>query len=45
MRKRPLSWALLVVSSLLAAFGVWAGEASALWQKAVSVCLSCIGIG
>ncbi|MEF3168049.1 MAG: hypothetical protein K6360_01750 [Deltaproteobacteria bacterium] len=45
MRKRPLSWALLAASSALAAFGVWAGEASALWQKAVSVCLSCIGIG
>ncbi|MGB9712328.1 MAG: CD1871A family CXXC motif-containing protein [Dissulfurimicrobium sp.] len=35
-----------LISSLgLIALGLWSGEAQILWQKAVTVCLSCIGIG
>ncbi len=30
---------------ILIAAGLWAGEARDVWQKAVSICLSCIGIG
>lgn len=35
----------LVISLGLIAFGLWSGEAQLLWQKAITVCLSCIGIG
>ncbi|MGQ9500260.1 MAG: CD1871A family CXXC motif-containing protein [Dissulfurimicrobium sp.] len=35
----------LIGSLGLIVFGLWSGEAHALWQKAVTVCLSCIGIG
>ncbi len=35
----------LVTSIGLLAFGLWSGEASALWHKAVTICLSCVGIG
>ena len=35
----------LIGALCLITFGLWSGEAHALWQKAVTVCLSCIGIG
>jgi hypothetical protein len=33
------------VALLLLAAGILTGEPSDVWQKAVSICLSCIGIG
>ncbi len=42
-RKLPLI--LLVVSLILFIFGINSGEPSSVWEKAVRICLSCIGIG
>ena len=30
---------------LMIAIGIYMGEPAEVWQKAVSICLSCIGIG
>ncbi len=43
MNKPPVL--LFLVSLALLALGVWAGEPQSVWQKAVTVCLSCMGIG
>jgi hypothetical protein len=40
-----ITWALLAVSIVLIVFGVLQGEASAVLNKAVKVCMQCIGIG
>lgn len=45
MKRDLLPPILFLVSALLAAMGFRAGEAAALLQKAVNICLSCIGIG
>ena len=40
-----ITWALLAVSIVLIVFGVLQGEPSAVLNKAVKVCMQCIGIG
>ncbi len=47
-RIRPLKYLPAITTAaalMLIAAGLWAGEARDVWQKAVSICLSCIGIG
>jgi len=34
-----------LISILLTGYGLFTNEANILWQKAISICLSCIGIG
>ncbi len=34
-----------VVAFAMLVVGIWSGEPGDVWQKAVSICLSCIGIG
>ncbi len=34
-----------VVAFVMLVVGIWSGEPREVWQKAVSICLSCIGIG
>ncbi len=36
---------LLAISVALLAVGIYLGEPAAVWQKAVTICLSCIGVG
>jgi hypothetical protein len=43
--KRKLPWVLLAVSLALMAAGLLFGEYRAVLEKAVTVCLDCIGIG
>jgi hypothetical protein len=43
--KRINPFLLLVIFSLLLVAGINAGEVSAMLEKAVKICLSCIGIG
>lgn len=43
--KRKLPWILLGVSAALLAAGLGMGEYWTVLEKAVTVCLSCIGIG
>ena len=43
--KRRLPWILLVVSVALIAAGLLLGEYRTVLEKAITVCLDCIGIG
>jgi hypothetical protein len=43
--KRKLPWVLLAVSLAVMAAGLLLGEYRAVLEKAVTVCLDCIGIG
>lgn len=43
--KRLRPWVLLAASLILIAAGLAAGEYGSVLEKAVTVCLSCIGIG
>lgn len=45
-RHRPLLQGLFLLGGLVAfGLGLWRGEAAVVLQKAVKVCLECIGIG
>ncbi|MBO6179271.1 MAG: thioredoxin [Selenomonadaceae bacterium] len=37
--------ALLIVAALSIAFGAWRGEGDAVYNKAIRVCMECIGLG
>lgn len=43
--KRRLPWVLLTLSLLLMAAGLLLGEYKTVLEKAITVCLDCIGIG
>ncbi len=43
--KKHLPLIITVGAILMIAAGIYTGEPAAVWQKAVSICLSCIGIG
>jgi len=43
MRKAPII--LLLISAALLAVGIFLDEPTAVWQKGVAICMSCIGIG
>ncbi len=45
MRRPAAAWGVLVLGALLTALGVWRGEAETVLQKAVMICMECIGIG
>lgn len=42
---RWVTCVLLAVSLLLISVGVWIGEPADVMQKAVNICLECIGVG
>jgi len=42
---RKLPYILLLLSILLLLAGINAGEVASVWEKAVRICYSCIGIG
>lgn len=45
-RHRPLLQGILLIGGFATlGFGLWRGEAAVVLQKAVKVCLECIGIG
>ncbi len=42
----PKTWAVAFAGALaLTGLGVWLGEASQVFLNAVSICLSCLGVG
>lgn len=43
--KRRLPWVLLTISLVLMAAGLLLGEYKTVLEKAITVCLDCIGIG
>lgn len=44
-KTRKLPFLLLFIFLALFLFGVNAGEVTAVFEKAVTICLSCIGVG
>ncbi|MBR3623158.1 MAG: thioredoxin [Selenomonadaceae bacterium] len=36
---------LLIIAALSVTFGAWRGEGDAMYNKAVRVCMECIGLG
>lgn len=43
--KKWASWALLGIALLLIGYGLYRGEAFTVLQKAIYICLECVGIG
>lgn len=43
--KNTLTWLLLAAAALLTGAGLWLGQQALVLQKAVRVCLECVGIG
>nr|QNO42358.1 hypothetical protein FFGIDPFI_00003 [Methanosarcinales archaeon ANME-2c ERB4] len=43
--KRYLPLFTTIVFIALLVLGIWSGEVPVVWHKAITVCLSCIGIG
>ena len=43
--KNPLTWLLLAAAAALTGAGLWLGQHALVLQKAVRVCLECVGIG
>ncbi len=45
MKRRMVSgvWILLALGMIV--LGIYRNEAAAVWQKAVNICLECIGVG
>lgn len=44
-RRNLLQVALIAVSVVLLLLGAQRGEMDTVWQKAINICLECIGIG
>lgn len=44
-RIHPLFWMITVCGLLFMVFGVWREEIVILYQKAVYICMECIGLG
>ena len=46
MKRRIIAGSLVLLTGLVfIAFGLWRGEAQTVLDKAVAICLQCIGIG
>lgn len=43
--KNTLTWLLLAAAAVLTGAGLWLGQNALVLQKAVRVCLECVGIG
>ena len=44
-KKVALQLLLVVIGVVLTGFGIWRGEAAAVLDKAIRLCLECVGIG
>ena len=44
-KKTALQIILLVIGIIMLCFGIWRGEAEAVFSKAIKLCLECVGIG
>lgn len=44
-KRKIITWTLLVVSVIMICIGIYRGEAVAVLNKAIKVCMQCIGIG
>jgi hypothetical protein len=44
-KKKWWFWAILSLAVILIFLGLRAGEFQAVWQKAKTICLECIGLG
>ncbi|OCC16166.1 hypothetical protein DBT_0628 [Dissulfuribacter thermophilus] len=43
--KRYFPYIIFILSILFIFVGIFTGEASSIYKKAIAICLSCIGIG
>lgn len=44
-KRRKLQMILMVIAIGIMAYGICRGEVSVVWNKAVNICLECIGLG
>ena len=48
MKKRkvqPLFWIITALGIAFMVFGIWRDEVAVLYQKAIYICMECIGLG
>ena len=43
--KKVIPWALMALGFCLTAVGIYLGEDTVIWRKAVMICMECIGLG
>lgn len=41
----PLQWMMLMAAAIMMFYGVYRGEVETVLNKAVNICLECIGLG
>ena len=44
-KKNSIAFLLVTLGVLFLCLGVFRGEATVIWRKAVNICLECIGLG
>ena len=44
-RRNQVRGGILIAAAIMIAIGIWTGDVNTVFQKAIRVCLECIGLG